>query len=80
MHVPRSIHLVNQRCPIESPTPIHIRSAMIEKLLFTCRYIPVGLLERLPQRINERPPPYYGRNDLETLLSSGDCADWVKIR
>ena len=40
----------------------------------------MGLLERLPQRINERPPPYFGRNDLETLLSSGDCADWVKIR
>ena len=40
----------------------------------------MGLLERIPQRINERPPPYYGRNDLETLLSSGDCADWIKIR
>jgi len=55
------------------------RKFLLEWLSFQCRYIPVGLLERLPQRINERPPPYYGRNDLETLLSSSDCADWVKI-
>lgn len=55
------------------------RKFLLEWLSFQCRYIPVGLLERLPQRINERPPPYFGRNDLETLLSSGNCADWVKI-
>ncbi|CAB4041842.1 tRNA-dihydrouridine(47) synthase [NAD(P)(+)]-like, partial [Paramuricea clavata] len=42
-------------------------------------YIPVGLLERLPQRINERPPPYVGRNDLETLMASNKCEDWIKI-
>lgn len=45
-----------------------------------CRYIPVGLLERLPQKINERPSPYFGRDDLETLMASPNCADWVKIR
>ena len=44
------------------------------------RYIPVGLLERLPQQINDRPPPFYGRDDLETLLASNNCADWIKIR
>lgn len=55
------------------------RRFLLEWLSFQCRYIPVGILERLPQRINERPPPYFGRNDLETLLSSGDSADWVKI-
>lgn len=44
------------------------------------RYIPVGLLEQLPQKINERPPYYIGRNDLETLMSSPNCGDWVKIR
>ena len=43
------------------------------------RYIPV-VLERLPQKINEKPPYYVGRNDLETLMASGNCADWVKIR
>lgn len=54
--------------------------SLIKQPIVLHSYIPVGLLERLPQRINERPPPYYGRNDLETLLSSSDCADWVKIR
>ena len=44
------------------------------------RYIPVGLLEVLPQKINARPPPFFGRNDLETLMASTNCADWVKIR
>ena len=46
----------------------------------TYRYIPLGLLEQQPQCINERPPQYVGRNDLETLFASGDCRDWVKIR
>lgn len=56
------------------------RSFLLEWLSFACRYIPVGLLEVVPQRINERPPKYVGRNDLETLLSSPEPADWVKIR
>uniref|UniRef100_UPI0029549BAD tRNA-dihydrouridine(47) synthase [NAD(P)(+)]-like n=1 Tax=Panthera onca TaxID=9690 RepID=UPI0029549BAD len=45
----------------------------------TCRYVPVGLLERLPQRINERPPYYLGRNYLETLMASQKAADWIRI-
>ena len=44
------------------------------------RYIPVGILERVPQRINEKPPHYFGRSDLETLMASANCADWIKIR
>lgn len=47
------------------------------KLYF--RYIPVGLLEVLPQKINDRPPSYRGRNELETLMASASCADWVRI-
>jgi len=43
------------------------------------RYIPVGILERPPQRINERPPFYRGRDDMETLMASSNCADWVKL-
>lgn len=43
------------------------------------RYVPVGLLERLPQRLNEKPPRFVGRDDLETLLSSRQAEDWVKI-
>ena len=45
-----------------------------------CRYIPVGLLERPPQKINQRPPYYWGRDDLETLMASNNCQDWIKIR
>jgi tRNA-dihydrouridine synthase 3 len=29
--------------------------------------------------MNERPPAYRGRNELETLLASPDSRDWVKI-
>lgn len=52
----------------------------IQKCIFLYRYIPVGVLERPPQKINERPPHYHGRNELETLLSSASCGDWIKIR
>ena len=45
-----------------------------------CRYIPVGILEQLPQKINAKPPYYFGRNDLETLMGSPNCADWIKLR
>ncbi|XP_071803508.1 tRNA-dihydrouridine(47) synthase [NAD(P)(+)]-like [Asterias amurensis] len=55
------------------------RRFLLEWLSFLHRYIPVGILERLPQKIQERPPFYVGRNDLETLMSSTNCNDWVKI-
>ena len=41
--------------------------------------MPIGLLDVLPARINERPPSYYGRSDLETLLASPAADDWVKL-
>lgn len=56
------------------------RRFLLEWLAFACRYVPLGLLEILPPRINERPPRYKGRNELETLLSSDNCKDWMKIR
>ncbi|XP_076862751.1 tRNA-dihydrouridine(47) synthase [NAD(P)(+)]-like isoform X2 [Brachyhypopomus gauderio] len=55
------------------------RTFLLEWLSFTCRYIPVGLLEHLPQKINERPPYYMGRDYLETLMASQHVDDWVKI-
>lgn len=55
------------------------RRFLCEALSFQHRYIPVGLLERLPTALNERPYPYRGRDELETLLSSDNAADWVKI-
>lgn len=55
------------------------RHFLLEWLSFTHRYVPIGLLEVLPPRINDRPPTYYGRSDLETLLASPAAEDWVKI-
>ncbi|XP_049796592.1 tRNA-dihydrouridine(47) synthase [NAD(P)(+)]-like [Schistocerca nitens] len=55
------------------------RRFLLEWLSFLYRYVPVGLLERPPQKMNERPPPYVGRDDLETLMASANCADWLKI-
>jgi len=55
------------------------RRFLLEWLSFTHRYVPHGILEYPPQRINERAPPYRGRNDLETLLQSPDSNDWVSI-
>ncbi|TBU59815.1 zinc finger dihydrouridine synthase [Dichomitus squalens] len=55
------------------------RRYLCEALSFQYRYIPIGLLERIPAKINERAPAYRGRDDLETLLASADSRDWVKI-
>ncbi|CAG9771897.1 unnamed protein product [Ceutorhynchus assimilis] len=55
------------------------RRFMLEWLSFLYRYVPVGLLERPPQKINDRPPFFRGRNELETLMASPAASDWIKI-
>ncbi|KAF0987471.1 hypothetical protein HZS_6285 [Henneguya salminicola] len=55
------------------------RLFLLEWLSFQCRYVPVGILEHPPQRINQRPESFVGRDDLETLLSSKYVQDWLKI-
>jgi len=56
------------------------RRFLLEWLSFLYRYVPVGLLEVLPQQMNHRPPMHMqGRNDLETLFLSPESSDWVKI-
>jgi len=55
------------------------RRFLLEWISFLYRYIPIGLLERLPHKLNERPPYFFGRNDLETLMSSKLCSDWIKL-
>lgn len=55
------------------------RRFLLEWMSFLHRYVPVGLMEVAPQRLNWRIPKYYGRSDLETLLGSEDPNDWVKI-
>ncbi|KAJ2557903.1 tRNA-dihydrouridine(47) synthase [NAD(P)(+)]-like protein [Coemansia sp. RSA 1933] len=57
----------------------NVRRYLLEWQSFLHRYIPAGLLEVLPQKMNQRPPAYYGRSDLETLLASHKVSDWIKI-
>jgi tRNA-dihydrouridine synthase 3 len=56
------------------------RRFLLEWLSFSCRYVPIGILEHLPPKFGDRPPAYRGRSDLETLLSSANYKDWIKIR
>jgi len=55
------------------------RRFLLEWLSFTCRYVPIGLLEVMPPKMNWRPRPYIGRSDLETKLASPEAKDWVEI-
>ena len=55
------------------------RRFLLEWLSFAYRYVPVGLLEYLPPHLQDRPPAWKGRNELETLLGSDNYRDWIKI-
>lgn len=55
------------------------RRFLLEWLSFTYRYVPIGLLEYLPPDIQDRPPAWKGRSELETLLGSDNYKDWIKI-
>ncbi|KAF7961073.1 hypothetical protein EAE96_000740 [Botrytis aclada] len=55
------------------------RRFLLEWLSFAHRYVPAGILEHLPPSLQDRPPAYRGRNDLETLLASDNYMDWMKI-
>jgi tRNA-dihydrouridine synthase 3 len=56
------------------------RRFLLEWLSFAHRYVPIGILEHLPPSLQDRPPAYRGRNELETLLASDNYKDWIKIR
>lgn len=56
------------------------RRFLLEWLSFAHRYVPVGILDHLPPSLQDRPPAYRGRDDLETLLASDNYLDWIKIR
>jgi len=56
------------------------RRFMLEWLSFAHRYVPVGILAHLPPSLQDRPPAYRGRSDMETLLASDNYLDWIKIR
>lgn len=55
------------------------RRYLCEWLSYLYRYVPVGLLEVLPQRLNERPDVFKGRDELETLMASDNVSDWIKL-
>ncbi|XP_058098782.1 tRNA-dihydrouridine(47) synthase [NAD(P)(+)]-like isoform X2 [Magnolia sinica] len=55
------------------------RHFLLEWLSYTYRYVPVGILDVIPQRLNWRPPCYFGRDDLETLMASDSAADWIRL-
>ncbi|KAK4794472.1 hypothetical protein SAY86_012466 [Trapa natans] len=55
------------------------RHFLLEWLSDTYRYVPVGLLDVIPQKLNWRSPSYCGRDDLEALMASDSAADWVRI-
>lgn len=57
------------------------RRFFLEWQSFLYRFVPVGILANPPQKIQQRPEfdTYLGRDDLETLMNSRNCADWVKI-
>ena len=54
------------------------RRFLLEWLGYLHRYVPVALLERT-QKMQQRPPYFFGRGDLETLMASSDAKDWIKI-
>lgn len=58
----------------------YTRRFMLEWLSFAHRYVPIGILDHLPPSLQDRPPAYRGRSDLETLLASDNYKDWIKIR
>ncbi|EEY21243.1 tRNA-dihydrouridine synthase [Verticillium alfalfae VaMs.102] len=55
------------------------RRFLLEWMSFTHRYVPLGILEHLPPSLNDRPPAFRGRNEMETLLASNNYKDWIKI-
>lgn len=55
------------------------RRFLLEWMSFAHRYVPIGLLEHLPPSLQDRPPAYRSRDELEGLLASPNYKDWIKI-
>jgi tRNA-dihydrouridine synthase 3 len=54
------------------------RRFLLEWLSFLHKYSPVGVIEGV-QKMQDRPPRFVPRSDLEALLASPAPEDWVKI-
>ncbi|KAM7352806.1 dihydrouridine synthase 3 [Cochliomyia hominivorax] len=55
------------------------RRFLLEWQSFLYRYIPYELMLQPPQKINQRPQTFRGRDEMETLMSSPNSQDWVKL-
>ncbi|XP_075150165.1 dihydrouridine synthase 3 [Haematobia irritans] len=55
------------------------RRFLLEWQSFLYRYIPYDLMLHPPQKINQRPQTFRGRDEMETLMSSPNSQDWVKL-
>ncbi|XP_065357878.1 tRNA-dihydrouridine(47) synthase [NAD(P)(+)]-like [Calliphora vicina] len=55
------------------------RRFLLEWQSFLYRYIPYDLMMEPPQKINQRPQSFRGRDEMETLMSSPNSQDWVKL-
>ena len=54
------------------------RRFFLEWMSFLCRYSPVGITEKI-QKMQDRPPSFVPRSDLEKMLSSKNPQDWIQI-
>jgi len=55
------------------------RYFLLEWLSFFCRYVPVGLLDHYPVKINDRISDLCGRDNLEIMLAQNKIEDWINI-
>lgn len=55
------------------------RRFLLEWQSFLHRYVPFGILQNPPQKINQRAEHFKGRDEMETLMASTNCADWIKL-
>lgn len=55
------------------------RYFLLNWMSFLYRYVPVGLIERLPVKMYQRAPRFCGRDDLETWMASPKIEDWIKL-
>lgn len=55
------------------------RRFFLEFMSFFHRYTPIALYEVQRPRLNDRPPLYTARDEMETLLASNKVTDWIKL-
>ncbi len=53
------------------------RRYLCEAISFQYRYVPIGLLEVLPGRLNDRPPAFRGRDELGALSCFTPYVRWT---